>query len=564
MQPARCRPTRPGRALRPAVAVLAVGLMALVTAAACSGADADPPATEGDPTEPLLEPDTEREADEGPSTLRWAIGEPDAIVPPLARDPDGHRVVDALFDGLIALDDEGRPEPLVADSWRSDEQALAWTFFLDRNARFHDGTPVTSEDVRTSWQAGIRDGEQPPHLGDVIGYDEFARGETDSLEGLSTPNRWTVQVLLDRPRADFPALLAHPALAPVPADRWEHEPEAFARDPLGNGAFELAEPWSPGEFLRLRAADAALLGDGPTELVFRVTDPVTGYVAFQQGRVDVATVPRSALGDALDVFGELSPNGSGSGVTRTAGLEVYALGMNVMTEPFDDVRARRALSFAVDRERIAEIGFEGHADLARGVASREIPTAQSSACPSCVHAPESAERLFDQADLEDLTLWIDRDGGHEPIAEQLADDLAAVGVNLEVRTLEFPDFLTAIEDGTATLFRSGWQAEHPLLSDALIPMLHSRNADGAVATGNPGRYRDEEIDELLDDAMAALDPEERAELFGRAERLALGRDMAFVPLVAPLQRLVVGERVAGGFDPGPDGRVDLRELSLQP
>lgn len=579
----RRHPLRPRRgaahprlpACCPALRAAALLGLAVIVLAGCAtggvendGAEAPPPAANGDdaepgpPREPLVDdPDG---GDDDSRTLRWAIREPGEIVPPLATDADALQVVDALFEGLTVLDADGAPSPGVATTWRSDDDARLWTFFLDSDARFHDGTPVTSADIRASWEAGIRLGAQPPHLRDVIGHDQLAAGEADHLSGLLTPDETTVQVLLSRPRGDFATVVAHPALAPVANAAWHDDPRAYAQDPVGNGEFALAEPWSPGDFLRLHRTDPGVHPRAVDEVVFRVTDEATGYVAFQQGRVDVTTVPAGALDQARAEFGERDPDDDGPGIVQEPTLAVYALGMDLDQPPFDNVTVRRGLSFAVDREAIAESAFEGAATPARTMASPAVPGAPASTCPSCLHVPSSAERIFEHIGVEQMTLWIDEDGGHDEVAARLQADLDEVGVDLRVRRPPFANFVAAVESGAATLYRAGWRADHPTLDDALAPVYHARFADGTMATGNPVGYRDDEVNHLLDEAAAITDPEQRAGRFASAERIALGRDLAVIPLVTLEERLAVGERIDGGFTLDPAGRVDLRDVRLAP
>lgn len=506
--------------------------------------------------------DAADEAGETGRTLRWAIGDPGDVVPPLATGDAALHVVGALFDGLTVLDADGDPRPATAEAWQSDREARAWTFFLDPDAQFHDGTPVTADDVRASWEAGVRLGLLPPHLRDVLGYDDLAAGEAEHLRGILVSDDHTLHVLLARARPDFPTVVAHPALAPIPAETWTDDPEEYARHPVGNGPYALVEPWASGDFLRLERVAAAEEPLAPEEVVFRVTDETTGYLAFQQGRVDIAAVPLAALDEAVARFGDRVEGSGGPGIVREPSLGVYGLAIDVSSRPLDDPAVRRALSLAIDREALAEAAFEGNALPARTMASPAIPGAPASTCPSCLHAPSSAERILDGAGVRQLTLWIDEDGGHDTVVAQLREDLDAVGVTLRVRRVPFGNFVAAAETGLAALFRSGWKPDHPTLEDAITPSYHSRYADGRLATGNPGGYRNEEVDTILDEAASILDLEERAARYAAAERIALGRDLAHVPLVTLQHRLAVGERIASGAEIDPAGRIDLRDVRL--
>ncbi len=505
--------------------------------------------------EPLL--DEPPEAGGPPATvLRWAVGEVEAIVPPLATSTDELRIADAVFDGLTRLDEDLEPAPALAEHWRHDARAKVWTFRIRPDATFHDGTPVTAADVRFTWEEGVREGRVAPHLRDVRGYEPLARGEADGLDGVLVHGERTLQVLLERPRADLAVVLAHPSLAPVPEATYRADPEGFAGQPVGAGAYEVREPWSPGAFARLHRREGR---QGPEEVLFRFTDPTTGYIAFQQGRVDLATVPEGALAEAEERYGLAEDGRTGPGVLGGEAAQVYLLGLRLDAPPFDETAVRRALSFAIDRDALVEGVADEAAAIARGLTPRSVPGGAASSCSTCLHAPNAAERVFAERGIDALELWIDRGGGHRLLAERLQADLAAVGVTLEVREVGTAELYDAIEDGRAALYRYGWTLEHPSPEDVVVPLLHSASA--GLAGGNPGGFASEEVDDLIDEALATTDREERFALLRSAETLGLGREQATIPLLFPTGRLVVGERVEG-FAAEPTGRADLERVDV--
>ena len=149
-------------------------------------------------------------------------------------------------------------------------------------ARFSDGTRVTPASFVRTWTALARRGRAHHHLQDVVGYDEVRRGQAVTLAGVSAPERATLKVRLTRPLAQFPAVVAHPALAPMKA-----VPPASAAEtmPVGNGPFRMAEPWARGDFVRLTRAGEAerrdpLRGTPLHEVVFQVQDPASAYIAY--------------------------------------------------------------------------------------------------------------------------------------------------------------------------------------------------------------------------------------------------------------------------------------------
>lgn len=531
-------------------------LLALVLAGCLPSQTAETPDRPPQPSA-LIEPESGSITQ---STLRWALPAPVSLVPPFAVDQSSMTVTDALFDSLTSVDENGEPVGAAATTWRVNSRSTMWTFTLRTDGSYHDGTPVTADDFRRAWQEGIRTNTLSAHLRDVLGFEEFRSGEADDLTGIRVLGDRTLQVILARPRADFAVTVSHPSLAPVPPSAWE-DIGSFSRRPIGNGPFTVVEDWT-GEFVRARAADTWRPGDGGPhvdEVLFRFTDAASGFVAFQQGRVDIAEIPGGAIAAARTRYGDAVDGGGG--VWTTTAPELYMLGMNTTKPPFDDVAVRRALSFAVDRSAIVDTMPDDNARIARSLAPETLPGSVPSTCSACLHAPGAAERVFEERGVRRLHLWVNSEGGHRDVAEALVDALAEVGVRLIIREVDFEEFVERIESGDAELFRYGWAAEHPSLEDMVAPLI--RTSSGEMASGNPGRYTNPEVDALVDEALATTDEDERRDLLHAAERIAVGRDQSVIPLMFTRTRTIVADRVTG-FELGPTGRVDLPTVQIDP
>lgn len=540
---------------------LAVGL------SACDGpsSSAARPTPSPSPTTEIGE--VEPAADGG--TLRYAIAEPTAIVPVEAVGSAALTVVDAVFDSLTrwsgTSDAPGdlRVRPSAAVRWWTDDDARTWTFELRRGATFHDGTPVTASDFAFAWRLAVEADDVGYHLRDVVGYDELRAGDAADLAGVTARDEHTLEVRLTSANADFPAVAGHPALGPVPRAGWEADAAAFRSQPVGNGPFAVSEPWVREQFVRVSPFDGwrnRVARPSVTEVVFQVMDVDTAYLAFQQGRLDFTELPPGALGDAEEHY-DISTDGyTGPGVLRGDVPVLYYLGFNVTQPPFDDVEVRRAVSQAVDRAAIARTVLEGNVRVARSVVPRVLRGVSAGGlCRTCRHDPEAAAEVFAERGITSLTLWYNRGGGHERIARQLRRDLRDVGVRLEERTEDFPEYLAALDSGEAGLFRFGWAADYPTIGNALLPILHSSATDGQGH--NHGRYAAPDVDALLDEARSTLDDDERRALYMEAADTALNRDQAVAPLFTYRHAAVASDRLDGlVFDPM--GFVDLVALDI--
>lgn len=524
--------------------------LALLAAIALVLAACDPasPASTGEVADAQPSASRTDDAAGAGGTLRWAVREPAAVVPAGAVDDASLLIVDTLFDSLTALAPDGAVRPRAAVRWAPSDDGRRWRFTLRRGARYHDGTPVRARDFVRSWSLTVAQRHTGAHLEDVVGYRDVREGRASQLAGVRALDRRTLEVQLRRPHMGFPAVAAHPTLAPVPTEAVSAR-DRYATQPIGNGPYRMSEPLTTGQFIRVERDDE--WKNGPRdrsdnrvrEVLFRIIDPDAAYVAFQQGRIDVSPLPAGALDQALRTYG--SADGSrGPGVIDEPLPSLYFLGLRVDRAPWDDVEVRRALSMAIDRRALVDEQGDLALDPARGIVPPVLPRGDDRVCATCLHLPSLAGAAFARAGVTEATLTIDAGGGHERVAERIRADLAAVGVDLEVRALPFEEYLAEVESGNADLYRFGWQASRPTAGAMLEAIVRSGPPEERGDAANYGGYASDTVDRLLDRARRAEGEERRERLWARAEQQALD-DQAIVPLFSFSQRIVISDRVTG-------------------
>ncbi|MDC9613449.1 ABC transporter substrate-binding protein [Xenorhabdus khoisanae] len=264
-------------------------------------------------------------------------------------------IIHDFFDGLVYTDRKGKIEPRLAESWETQDNQT-WLFHLRKGAKWSDGSPITAHDVVFSWRRLLDPTMGSPYgsyLGTahVINADDILSGKKKAEElGVKALDDLTLEVKLDKPVAYFLQMLTHPILVPISekvvkkqSDKWTH-PDNF----VGSGAFKLAE-WKVNENV-IGVRNPNYWDDKNTVInkvtYLALTSEKSDLNRYLAGEIDITlTIP-------LDSFSSLKKT-LGDQVHVDPMLSTYYYAFNTKKPPFNDVRVRKALSLAIDREVIA-------------------------------------------------------------------------------------------------------------------------------------------------------------------------------------------------------------------
>jgi len=551
---------------------------------------------------PADDPDAQVVPDSGaPRTvLRVALGrDPVTLDPRGVLDDEGEAVVRALFEPLVDVGTDGSVRGASAERIEVEDEGRTYRFFL-RPATFHDGTRVTAHDharallavfdpdvapvFREDLLAGLRgasrtDPPRAPDAGDDTdaspdrGYGSVA--DVLAAGGVEVVSDEVLVLRLVRPDARFLAALSDVVLMPRPVVA-DSDPAGFAERPIGNGPFRMAEARERGAFIRLVASASHRTPPGVDELVFQIypADPTreARWNDLLEGRLQVTAIPPSRRSEAAARFGRVRSDDTAAfgAATSGAGLfdgwttSTYAYAFDVTRSPSDDVRFRRAVAAAIDREALAAGALEATVDPASALLSPGL-AATPEPCPHCRYDPEYARLLLSQwadaAGIDDvsevrLSLTYPRGGGHVTIAEQLAGDLESVlGIQVRLQARESGAFAAGVTAGEYAFFRLGLRssiAGSHASSSLLDPAFRSTASAPVNVTG----WRDRATDSALDRLRAG--PTEADAL---AAQTRLVTEAVIVPLLWFRHDLVVSPEVQG-FSLAPSGRWWLEDVVL--
>ncbi|WP_407642406.1 ABC transporter substrate-binding protein [Arboricoccus pini] len=441
--------------------------------------------------------------------------EPRSLDPAVATSLNDFRLLANMYDGLVRTRDQSLElEPSLAESWTIDKDASRYVFSLRENLTFQDGAALDANAIKWNFERML-DADHPAHDTGPFPL-AFFFAQVQSIEA---PDRQTVIFNLKEAFAPFLSNLAYPSALIVSPQAVMQDKSGFGRRPIGSGPFRF-ERWESRRQIVLARNKGYWRKEARLKrLVFRpITDANARLSELLAGNLDVLVeVPP----DSTDVFRRTG----GFQFTEQVGPHLWYVILDAASSPFNDVRVRQAVNFAVNKQAIVDDLLQGTATVAAG----PIPAAFSWATDPSVqpypYDPDRARALLQSAGYDraqTITFYVP-DGGSgmlDPVgmATAIQADLAAVDMRVRIQTYEWNTFLAKVNGGLAGS-RSGdgakmaemaWMTNDP----DTIPFLTLRSDAGPAAGGfNSGAFADAELDKLILAARKAEGREERAALY---------------------------------------------------
>ena len=475
----------------------------------------------------------------------------------LTLDPANHRdretetIIRNLHDGLLTRDSAMKVVPELAESWTALDP-MTYEFKLRQGVTFHDGSPMTAEDVKFTFDRLVQEGA-------MEGQTSPRKSLLGPLKEVRIVDDRTVQMILSEPWPILPAMLPFQEVVSK-AHVEKVGANGMADQVNGTGPFKLVD-WRKGDSVIMEryegyyggAADIPPVGKACVErVIFKVIpENASRVAALLAGDVHIIDALPTHSINQVD-------NNPGTHVLSVRGTRSSYIALNNQKPPFDDVRVRHAVAHALDRQLIVDKILAGNATLIDGILSPDA-FGKNTELPAYAVDPEKAKALLAEAGYPDgIDVTLDAEGALKDTAEAIASLLTKAGIRTKVVVGESSQLVSRYRtkgepiDGQMWLTSWGNGSLDP--ADIFVPT--HRTAD----RGNASGYANKELDALLDAANTELDQAKRAALYHQAEAM-VNRDLPMVYLWVAKELYGVSDKVTG-WQPSADSRVNLHDACV--
>ncbi len=454
-------------------------------------------------------------------------------------------IFDRLVDIEVDADGNSKIVPSLAESWDISDDGLEYTFHLRQGVKFHNGNDFTAEDVAYTFHRLLttEGAVNTEFIDQIEGAEELMNAEAATLEGVEVVDDYTVKVTLKEPFAGFLASISSPGVSIYDSEATDAAGDQFGMDPaltVGTGPFEFSS-WSFNNQLVLTRNEDYWKGASelPGVVIKIIPDTETQSMMFESGELDILDLDFAA--DSVDRFTETYPDQIVQG--PRVGITYFT--MNFNKEPFEDVRVRKAVQMAIDRQAILDALYGGRGQVEQGIFPHGLIGFNADQ-EEIKYDPEAAKALLAEAGYPDgFDMEIAADSSASDTItmalEIVSSQLAEIGINAEIQTYDQSTWLETRKAGELGSFMSTWTADYND-PDNFIYTFFGNEEKTKIRSVN---YPDTEVMERVAKARTIVNDDERLAEYKALEEKLIHEDAAWVPMFSRLHLFAVGKRVQG-------------------
>lgn len=489
---------------------------------------------------------------------------PDTFLPHYSIGAYSRYLGNLMFPRLLRYQDDASVIPYLAESYDVAEDGLSYTFHLVQDAVWSDGTPVTANDVAwtytTAFHAdytGTRQVEAP-----ITGAEAYRDGSAETVEGIVVVDDSTIQFNLDAPTSSFVENVAQffwilPAHAFEGIEVIDIDKSEMARNPIVSAGPLNFVRYETDQYVELTANPDFILGQPKIDtFIVKILRNDVALAQFETGELDATTKVGVMLPQDVPSLETMDLE-----VVPVAGSALQSMGINHMREYLQDKRVRQALAHAIDRQAIIDSLLQGYGQILNAKIPRFSPYYNPETEGLLQYDPELARQLLEEAGWDfdrQISLIVptgnvtrERSG---PIIQQY---LEAVGIKVEMETMEFASQSARVNEGDADLWLVG--SSYVTFDPDQSSSFHSESLP--PSGWNSYRWSNPEADQAMDDGLAAVTFEERKEANDRLQMI-MADDVPVVFLYLPEDIHVTSPRLINATPVGVGIEWNIHEWEL--
>jgi glutathione transport system substrate-binding protein len=469
-----------------------------------------------------------------------------------ANDTLTQAMAKSFYEGLFGFDKDMKLIPVLAESYTASPDGLVYTFKLRRGVKFHDGTDFNAEAVKANFDRVTNPDNKLKRYGLYSNI-----GKTEVVDP------YTARVTLKSPFSAFINQLAHPSgvmISPAALKQWGSKDIAF--HPVGTGPFKLLE-WKPTDYIKVGKFDGYWRKGLPKvdTITWRpVADNNTRAALMQTGEAHFTFPVPYELADVLKAKPELE-------IVAAPSIVLRYLSMNVQQKPFDNPKVRQAIAYAINKEALAKVAFNGYAAPAEGVVPAGVEFAVK--LGPWPYDLAKAKQLLTEAGYPngfETELW---SAYNHTIAQKvtqfLQQQLQQVGIRTKIQVLEAGQRVERVESwqdpatAPVRLYYVGWSSSTGEADWALRPLLAGESWPPKLF--NTAYYKSDKVDGNIKAALVTTKREEKAKLYEEAQR-QIWADAPWAPLVTERLLSANSKKVSGVYVM-PDASFHFYEVDVK-
>ena len=467
-----------------------------------------------------------------------------------ASDTLSQAVVKSFYEGLFSFDKDMKLVNVLAEGYEASSDGLVYTVKLRQGVKFQNGEDFNAEAVKINYER-VMDKKNS-----LKRYVLFS-----NIDRIDVVDAHTVKFTLKKPFSAFINQLAHPSggmICPKELEKWGAQ---IAFHPCGTGPFVMKD-YNPAEVLKVEK--------NPN--YWRAGYPKVDSITFKPVVENSTRVAMLLTGEAQYAFPlpaeqvKQIEKRDAVRVDVTPSIITRYVEMNMTKKVFQDVRVRQALNYAINKEALVKVAFNGYADPATGVAPMNVDYAVK--LGPWPYDPKKARELLKEAGYPNgfrVTLWSGYNHSTAmKIIQFLQQQLAQVGVKADIRALEAGQRTALVESVTPEksehqLYYIGWSSSTGEMDYAIRPLLATSSF--TPNDSNDSYYSNKMVDEKLMEALATTDRAKKVELYSDIQK-QIWNDAPWIFLVTE-QNIAGAAKNLTGFYIQPDASFNFTELELK-